>query len=272
MEESQRNRLNSLDPYKDFIYSKNGFIDWMINKQGKTRSTAESYLSSIRTVFQTAFDLDFDNPFSKLSIAFAKAKKNFKEGIDGLEAEYRSFGGYIEVVEEDSDFILTEDLEYRMAPKEWLPALKAYQRYIRWKIDYQRQLNGMPIHVEDDASTFIDLPFGKEFRHYLKNLGMGYTDSSINTITCRLRRFYNLFLRRVMKFDGLPDLGYYIDLGEPVNLLLEKIETKIDYEENGHLVPEISYDNFARGKKGFALYKDFISDYISNPDKYYTVK
>ena len=75
MEESQRNRLNSLDPDKNFIYSENGFIDWMINKQEKNRNTAESYLSSIRTVFQTEFYLDVDNPFSKLSISFDKAKK-----------------------------------------------------------------------------------------------------------------------------------------------------------------------------------------------------
>lgn len=116
MEESQRNRLNSLDPDKNFIYSENGFIDWMINKQEKTRNTAESYLSSIRTVFQTEFYLDVDNPFSKLSISFAKAKKNFKEGIDNLEAEYCSLVGYIEAVEEYSDIILTEVLASRMTP------------------------------------------------------------------------------------------------------------------------------------------------------------
>lgn len=269
MEDSQRNKMRSDTACADFIYDKNGFIDWTVNKQGKTRSTAESYLSSIRTVFKTEFDLDYDNPFSNLRNAFAKTKENFKEEIDMLEFEYRSFVGYIEIVEEYSDFILTENCESRIAPKEmWLTALKTYKRYIRWKIDRLRQLNGLPIEVEDDASTFIDLPFGKEYRYYLDTLGHGYSDTSINTIVSRLRRFYNLFLRRVMKFDGLPDLGFYIEQGEPVNLLLDKIESMIDFESNGHLVPKMNKEDFSRGKKAFTLYKDFISDFRLNPNKY----
>lgn len=269
MEDSHINKGRSLISGSDFIYDKNGFINWTVNKQGKIRSTAESYLSSIRTVFRTEFDLDYDNPFSKLRNAFAKARNNFNERIDMLEAEFICLVCYIEVVEEYSDFIYTEDCESRIASKDmWLTALNAYRRYVRWKIDRLRQLNGMPIEVEDDPTSFINLPFGKEFRYYLETLGRGYSANSINTIACRLRRFYNLFLRRVMMFDGLPDLAFYIDHGEPVNLLLDKIESMIDFESNGHLVPEMSKEDFSRGKKTFALYKDFVSDFRMNPNKY----
>lgn len=257
----------------ELIYDAEGFIRWCVNIQGNSLRTAKSYLSAIRTAFNTQFDLDVDNPFYNLAQAFHNLKRGNEETFARLEFEFKAFQGFKELIEKYGDTIITEEGEIKDAPTEtWLCAMRMYIKYLRSKIDRLRQLNGLPLTITDDKETFVNLPFSKEFRQYLKSKGKGYTNSSIDSICCKLRRLYNLFLRRRLKVDVMPDLEKYINEGHSLKPFLKLVESKIDYENEGWLAPEITVEDFARGKAAFSQYRDFIEDYTLHPEKYCSEK
>ncbi len=269
---SEPKKPSSNSNERDFIYDSEGFIQWCVDIHGKSTGTAKSYLSSIRTAFLTQFDLEMYDPFFDLKRAFSNLKRDDEASFEALEFEFRSLLGYKELIAKYSDIIITDNAEFLEASTEmWLTAIRAYLKYIRAKIDRNRQLCGLPIEISDHKELFLDLPLTKEFRHYLKSRGHGYTTSSIDTICCKLRRLYNLFIRRRLKVDVMPDLQKYIDEGHSLKPFLQLLESKIDYEKEGHISPELSYDDFSRGKAAFSLYCDFIVDYSSNPNKYTSI-
>lgn len=264
-------KISSLPPERDFIYDTDGFAKWCVESQGKCQSTVQSYLSSIRTVFTTQFDLNIDDPFLNLKRAFSDLKRSggSEASFKSLEFEFKSLQGYKEGIEEYGDIIITEDGDILDAPKElWLAALRSYLKYIRFKIDRARQLFGLQLEISDDKELFFDLPLSKGFRQYLRLRGKGYTKTSIDSICCKLRRVYNLFIRRRLKVDVMPDLGKYISEGHSLKIFLELLGSTLDYEKEGNLAPELTAEDFSRGKAAFAQYKDFIEDYSANPNKY----
>ncbi len=271
MHKETENKNGSVAEKRIFPYDWEDFIQWCVNKQGKSVSTAKSYLSSLRTAFTSEFDLEMENPFESLSNAFRRLRQRDEEAFRGLEYEYQSLRGYKELMEKYSDFIITDSGEILPAPVDmWLTATKTYLKYIRWRIDRYRQIFGMELNISDDKDLFLDLPFSKEFRHYLKTKGKGYTSKSIDSYFCKLRRLYNLFFRRILKRDVMPDLETYIKQGHSLTPFLEKLESRIDFAKEGHIAPELTEDDFARGKTAFIQYKEFIEDFSSNPDKYPT--
>ena len=257
-------------PEKDFPYDPEGFLKWCVNLQGKTLGTAQSYLSSIRTAFASEFDLEMESPFELLHGAFNRAKSGKEEDIDGLEIEFESLKGYKELIEKHADILIKDDGEIVDAPIDtWMSAIRMYLKYIRWRIDRIRQMFGFPLEISDDKEMFINLPFSKEFRQYLKSIGSkGYETASIDCMLCKLRRTYNLFLRRRLKRDFMPDLEIYINEGHDLKPILDKVEELIDYEAEGELAPEMTPEDFTRGKAAFAHYRDFIKDYSAHPEKY----
>ena len=259
----------------ELIYDTEGFIHWCVNIQGKSTRTPQSYLSSIRTAFasQFEFDIEMDNPFQNLQNAFRNLRRKNEESFARLEFEFNELKGYKEMIEKygDGDIIITDDGEIKDAPIEtWISALRMYLKYLRSKIDRLRQLNGLPLTISDDKEMFMDLPLTKEFRQYLRSLGKGYTSSSIDSICCRLRRLYNLFLRRRLKVDVMPDLKKYIDEGHSLKPFLQAVEAEINYEKGSLLAPELTAEDFSRGKAAFSLYREFIEAYSLHPDKYHS--
>lgn len=130
------------------------------------------------------------------------------------------------------------------------------------KIDRLRQLNGLSLAISDDKEMFMDLPLSKEFRQYLNSLGKGYTSSSVDSICCRLRRLYNLFLRHRLKVDVMPDLEKYKDEGHSLKPFLQAVESEINCEDGSWLAPELTAEDFSRGKAAFSLYREFIEDLL----------
>ena len=269
---SDKNYVSSFK-YGDFLYDCDGFIQWSVNIQGKSLTTSKSYLSLIRTAFIGGFDLKIENPFENVHRAFIGAKFGKQEAFDKLEFQFKSLKGYKQLIEEFGIDVITDEGEWKELPTDGiLAAFKMYIKYIRYKIDRRRQAFGLPISVSDDKEMFIDLPLSKEFRQYLRNKGKGYTTSSINSIACKLRRIYNLFLRRRLKRDFMPDLEVYIMEGHSLKLVLEKIEALMDYDKEGALAPEMSEEDFTRGKVAFSLYREFIEDYSMYSEKYCSEK
>lgn len=255
----------------ELIYDTEGFTHWCVNIQGKSMRTAKSYLSLIRTAFASQFDIEMDNPFQNLQNAFQNLRRKNEESFARLEFEFNALKGYKEMIEKYGDIIISDDGEIKDAPIEtWISALRMYLKYLRSKIDRLRQLNGLPLTISDDKEMFMDLPLSKEFRQYLKSLGKGYTSSSVDSICCHLRRLYNLFLRRRLKVDVMPDLEKYIDEGHSLKPFLQAVESEINYEDGSWLAPELTAEDFSRGKAAFSLYREFIEDYSLHPDKYHS--
>lgn len=258
-------------PDNELIYDTEGFKHWCVNIQGKSTRTAQSYLSSIRTAFSSQFDIEIDNPFLNLQNAFRNLRRKNDESFARLELEFNALKGYKEMIEKYGDTIITDDGEFKDAPTEtWISAWRMYLKYIHSKIDRLRQLNGLPLTISDDKEMLMDLPLTKEFRQYLKNLGKGYTRSSVDSICCRLRRLYNLFLRRRLKVDVMPDLEKYIGEGHSLKPFLQAVEAEINYEDGSSLAPELTAEDFTRGKAAFSLYREFIEDYSLHPEKYHS--
>lgn len=254
---------------EDYIYDTEGFLKWCVNIQGKSLTTARSYLSLIRSTFTSQFDLEADNPFQNLQDAFQNLRRENEESFVRLEFEFKAFQGYKELIERYGDIIITEEGEIKDAPIEtWLCAMRMYIKYLRSKIDRLRQLNGLSLTITDDKELFLELPLTKEFRQYLKKQGKGYKLCSIDSICCRLRRIYNLFLRRRLKVDVMPDLETYINEGHSLKQFLQFVESKIDYESESGIAPELTAEDFSRGKAAFSLYCDFIEDFSLNSQKY----
>lgn len=256
-------------------YDTEHFKRWLVNSQGKKISTAESYVSSIRTAFSVMFD-ERDATFINLRNAFISRNDSVLERrIARLEDEYERLEAYIWAVDEFGDITLDEfnhnlpSGQEKDAPKDvWVMALQAYSRYIRWRIDRERETFGMGVKVVDETHRFLELPLSREFRVYLANRGSGYKKKTIDTYSSQLRRIYNLMLRRIMKNDILQFSESYISRGFHIWEFCDKLIARIDNEIENPSIEDLSLDDLTRGKNAFLLYRDFLKDYAENPGKY----
>ena len=256
-------------------YDTEHFKRWLVNMQGKKISTAESYVSSIRTAFSVLFDED-DATFKYLRNAFISHNDSVPERrIARLEEQYERLEAYIWAVNEFGDITLDEfnhNLPYgkeKDAPKEmWVRAFKAYARYIRWRIDLERITYDMRINVEDDNTTFIEVPFSNEFAQYLKNKGKGYKKKSIETYSSKLKRLYNLLFRRLLGDEVAQSFYILLNQGIAPESICDVLTDIVNQEIEDPLYSDLSYDDLDKGKRSLKLYREFLNDYAENPDKY----
>lgn len=256
-------------------YDTEHFKRWLVNTQGKKISTAESYVSSIRTAFSVLFDED-DATFKNLRNAFISRNGSVPEKrIARLEEQYERLEDYIRAVNEFGDITMDEfnsNLHYgqeKKAPKEmWVRAFKAYARYIRWRIDLEKTRYDMRINVEDDNTTFIEVPFSNEFAQYLKNKGKGYEKKSIETYLSKLRRLYNLLFRRLLGDEAAQAFYQCRNQGISPESVCDVLTDIVNQEIEDPLYSDLSQDDLDRGKRTLELYSEFLKDYVENPEKY----
>lgn len=256
-------------------YDTEHFKRWLINSQGKKISTAESYVSSIRTAFSVLFDED-DATFKNLRNAFISRNGSVPERrIARLEEQYERLEDYIRAVNEFGDITLDEfnhnlpSGKGKDAPKDmWITAFQAYLRYIRWRIDLERTTYEMKINVEDDKTTFIEVPFSNEFAQYLKNKGKGYKKKSIETYLSRLRRIYNLLFRRLLGDEVAQSFYQCLNQGISPESVCNVLTDIVNQEIEDPLYSDLSQDDLERGKRTLELYSEFLKDYAENPGKY----
>lgn len=256
-------------------YDTEHFKRWLVNTQGKKISTAESYVSSIRTAFSVLFDED-DATFKNLRNAFISRNGSVPEKrIARLEEQYERLEDYIRAVNEFGDITMDEfnsNLHYgqeKKAPKEmWVRAFKAYARYIRWRIDLEKTRYDMRINVEDDNTTFIEVPFSNEFAQYLKNKGKGYEKKSIETYLSKLRRLYNLLFRRLLGDEVAQAFYQCRNQGISPESVCDVLTDIVNQEIEDPLYSDLSQDDLDRGKRTLELYSEFLKDYVENPEKY----
>lgn len=256
-------------------YDTEHFKRWLVNTQGKKISTAESYVSSIRTAFSVLFAED-DATFKNLRNAFISLNCSVPERrIARLEEQYERLEDYIRAVDEFGDITLDEfnhNLPFgkeKDAPKGmWVRAFQAYARYIRWRIDLERTTYDMKINVEDDKTTFIEVPFSNEFAQYLKNKGKGYEKKSIETYLSKLRRLYNLLFRRLLGDEAAQAFYQCRNQGISPESVCDVLTDIVNQEIEDSLYPDLSQDDLERGKRTLELYSEFLKDYVENPGKY----
>ncbi|MDE5794616.1 MAG: hypothetical protein K2I08_07840 [Muribaculaceae bacterium] len=250
------------------------FIRWCVNSQGLTEGTAKSYISQIRTAFTTMFD-DEDTLFKDIRNAFLTHGDDPEQHILQLEDMYETLIAYTETIGEFADDWFDgynskfPEGKTKPVPKEdWVRAFQCYCRYIRWRIDEERLRNKMKVEVKDDSARFMEIPMRNQFRQYMKNKGKGYPTNTINTYCCKLKRLYNLLIRRVQNRNVFDNLNYWIERKTDINPFLDKLQQHIEYELEWENYPELSYDDIERGKNAFLIYREFLEDYAKNPKKY----
>ncbi len=247
-----------------------GFKRWCVNQQDLSESTANVYISNIRTAFKTMF-ADDDALFKNLRNAFFSHTGEPERRIARLEDNFETLVAYTETIDECGD-----DWEHNLpkgvsksAPKEdWVRAFQCYCRYIRWRIDTERKHYGMEIEIKNSPFYTMEIPMVRQFRHYMKTKGKGYPVSTINTYSSKLKRLYNLLIRRVDKKDGFTILGTLIERGHNINPILDKLQEWIDFEKDYEVHADLSDDDVERGRNAFVVYREFLEDLSKNPDKY----
>ncbi len=278
-----------------------GFKRWCVNLQDLSEGTADVYISQIRTAFKTIF-ADDDALFKNLRNAFYSHTREPELRIARLEDNFETLVAYTETIDEcGDDFELDEfnsNLPMGMsktAPKEdWVRAFQCYCRYIRSRIDAERKSYGMKIEINDDPFHRLEIPLSGWFRQYMKNKGKGYPSATINTYYCKLRRLYNLLIRRVDKrqfFKSLPlviEKAAAREMSQLEKSMTEKLEIeksrkkrceiakrildifqkRIDDEMEWETFPDLSYDDVERGRNAFKVYREFLEDFIKYPEKY----
>ncbi len=256
-------------------YDTEHFKRWLVNGEGVTISTANSYVSSIRTAFSVLF-ADNDATFKNLRNAFlSRNLLNPETRIARLEDEYDRLEAYLWAVDEFGDVTLDEFNSNRRynqkkpAPKDmWVTAFQAYLRYIRWRIDICKEGFGMRVSVEGNKGLFLDMPLSRQYRSYLKHLGTGYARNSVDVYYNKLKRIYNLLFRRSLRTNVIPFIESYIERGIDISPLCEKLKNLIEQEIEVHRFEDLSLDDLTRGKQAFQQYCDFLKDYTKNPGKY----
>ncbi len=274
-----RPRVYAQDPgpgNNELPYDFWAFIRWCVNHEGLTESSAKVYVSNIRTAFKTMFAED-DALFKNLRNAFFSHPREPERRIARLEDNYETLVAYTQTVAEfGDDFELSKfnpmlKMEVsKPAPKEdWARAFQCYCRFIRWRIDIQRESYGMKVEIKDDPSYYFhEIPMHNWFRQYMKYKGKGYTPTTINTYCCKMRRLYNLLIRRVQKKKVFDRIGGYIRNGHNVRPFLDKLQKRIEHELEWETFPDLSYDDVERGRTAFLIYREFLEDLAKNPGKY----
>lgn len=255
-------------------YDAEHFKRWLVNSQGVKISTATSYVSSIRTAFSVLFD-DEDPLFNNLRDAFRNRFDEPNKYFSRLENEYEALEGYVWAVKEFGDVMLDEfnyslkPGESKSAPKDmWVTAFQAYLRYTRWRIDLHKEIDGIPVTIENNNNLFIDMPLACQYRSYLKCLGAGYASKSIDLYYSKLKRLYNLLFRNKLKKDIIQYFESYIERGVDISDVCCKLKSIIDNEIENPKIENLSSEDLDRGKHAFDLYCDFLKDYANNPGKY----
>lgn len=277
------------------------FKRWCVNLQDLTEGTADVYISQIRTAFKTMF-ADDDPLFKNLRNAFYSHTHEPVRRIARLEDNFETLVAYTETIEECGvDWELDEfnsNLPMgvsKSAPKEdWVRAFQCYCRYIRSRIDAERKGYGMKIEIKDDSIHMLEIPLSRWFRQYMKNRGKGYPKATINTYCCKLRRLYNLLIRRVDKKQFFKSLPFVIEKAaaremsqleksmtekseieksrrkrcERAKIILDIFQQRIDHEMEWETCPDLSDDDVERGRNAFKVYREFLEDFIKYPEKY----
>lgn len=241
------------------------FKRWCVNSQSMSLSTADAYISSIRTAFSTLFD-DRDPLFKNLRNAFLSWCHHPQRKVERLEDVYSTLVSYTETIDELGVIGVGEENAEKV--KMWVRGFQAYCRYIRWRIDNIRQLNGMRIEIIDNPVTFLEVPMRNQFHQYLKSIGKGYDKRSRYTYYSKLKRLYNLFFRRIMKCNVFEQFKSRRYQKEVVEVFLERLSTLIDQEIEYPDFPDLSEDDLKRGRTAFCQYRYFLNDFFDNPSKY----
>ena len=252
------------------------FIRWCVNQEELTESSAKVYVSNIRTAFKTMF-ADDDALFKNIRNAFYSHTREPERRIARLEDSYETLVAYTETIAEFGDDFELSKFNTKLqkevskpAPKEdWVRAFQCYCRFIRWRIDIQRKSYGMKVEIKDEPSYyFLETPLNNWFRQYMKNKGNGYTPQTINTYCSKMRRLYNLLIRRVQKKEVFDYLGALVRRGKDVSPFLDKLQERIEYELERETFPDLSDDDVERGRNAFLVYREFLDDLAKNPGKY----
>lgn len=88
-------------------YDTEHFKRWLVNNEGVTISTANSYVSSIRTAFSVLFD-DQDPLFNNLRDAFRGRYLDPEKYFARLEDEHETLEAYVWSVDQFGDLELNE--------------------------------------------------------------------------------------------------------------------------------------------------------------------
>lgn len=255
-------------------FAKEVFKRWCVNRQGLTESSADVYISNIRTAFTTMFD-DEDTLYNEIRNAFLSHRNDPERRISILEDRYETLVAYSETIAEFGDDWFNEYNskfpigKTKPVPKDsWVRAFQCYCRFIRWCIDTERHNLKIKIEVKDDPATFLEIPMKKQFRKYMEEKGTGYTTSTIDTYCSRLKRLYNLLFRRVQKHNYFESLGTMILKGRNISRILEIFKKRVDWEMDYEFFSDLSDDDVARGNDAFMVYCEFLEDFARNPRKY----
>lgn len=247
---------------KEVPYDTEHFKMWCVNGQDMTISTANAYVSSIRTAFSSLYD-DDDPLFENLRIAFSSpVRPDPKRRVEKIENAYAQLSAHTELLKCGID---------EQIKTVWITAFQAYCRFIRWRADNARRCAGMPVaRPVDDPSTFLNIPMLSFFRQYLKR--NGYITSSIDAICSHLTRLYNLYLRQILKHDVIEDFDWTLKRGryskEAIKHFFDKLNECLEEEIVDNSVKELSVEDLTRGKSALGQYYFFIIDYLKHPDKY----
>ena len=253
---------------KEVPYDTEHFKMWCVNQQDMTISTANAYVSSIRTAFSSLYDEE-DPLFENLRGAFSFPNKpDPKLRIKKIEDAYEQLIAHTETIK-DLQYNRTE---YDEIPKDiWITAFQTYCRFIRWRTDNARRRPGMKIAKPvDDPTTFLNVPMESFFRQYLDKTG--YSRSSIESLCSQLKRLYNLFLRQHLKEDIIEDFEWTLKRRRysvaALKAFFEKLDELLEKEIEYNAVEELDYNDMIRGKSALKQYSYFIIDYAKEPDKY----
>ncbi len=241
------------------------FKRWCVNSQSMSLSTADAYISSIRTAFSTLFD-DRDALFKNLRNAFLFWCHHPQRKVERLEDVYGTLVSYTETIDELGVVGMGEENIEKV--KMWVRAFQAYCRYIRWRIDNIRQANGMGIEIIDNQVTFLEVPMRNQFHKYLMKIGRGYDKRSRYTYYSKLKRLYNLFFRRILKRNVFEEFQSRRYRKEVVEVFLDRLSVLIEEEIEYPRFLDLSEDDLKRGRTAFYQYRYFLNDFFHNPAKY----
>ena len=258
---------------KEVPYNTEHFKMWCVNNQDMAISTANAYVSSIRTAFSSLYD-DEDPLFENLRDAFYFPNRpDPRLRVEKIEVAYEQLLAHTETIRDvQFDMLMDPRTEYDEIPKdEWITAFLTYCRFIRWRTDNARRRAGMKIAVPvDNPESFLNVPMVSFFRQYLDKTG--YRRSSIDSLCSHLKRLYNLFLRRYLKEDIIEHFEWTLKIRKysiaAIKVFFEKLYELIEKENEYNTVEELDYDDMIRGKLALEQYSYFIIDYAKEPDKY----
>lgn len=258
---------------KEVPYDTEHFKMWCVNWQGFSVSTANAYVSTIRTAFATLYD-DEDPLFDKLRDAFHyPCRPNPVLRVRKIEDAFDQLVAHTERIQDMQLNMLMDDVTgLENIPKDiWIIAFQAYCRFIRWRTDNARRSAGLSISTpEDNPVYFMEIPMSQCFRHYLSKAG--YKKSSIDPKISHLKRLYNLFLRPILKKDIFESFeigfrrGHYIP--EAVKPFFDRLAERIDREIIDRNVLELSEEDLKRGKAALEQYYFFLKDFAKNHQTY----